>query len=168
MSCKTPILPCVSWYTSESVNDTVWVNFCFIQNSVPEFQNIKQLLLPGVLFDTDEHSYDWTTCFQFTFVLGVKSCKFLVGCWTQMWCSLWSVLLAVGGWVQTFAARIMIISFNTGAYALTLILLMWSIGWAPNNASKWQMGFNSVFKGLITKVIILKSCTSTCIDNNVI
>jgi hypothetical protein len=32
--------------------------------------------------------------------------------------------------------------------ALTLILPMWKIGWAPNNASKWQMGFNSVFKRL--------------------
>jgi hypothetical protein len=31
---------------------------------------------------------------------------------------------------------------------LTLILLMWKIWWAPNNASRWQMGFNSVFKGL--------------------
>jgi len=26
---------------------------------------------------------------------------------------------------------------------------MWRIGWAPNNASKWQVGFNSAFKGLI-------------------
>jgi len=25
---------------------------------------------------------------------------------------------------------------------LTLILLMWRIWWAPNNASKWHMGFN--------------------------
>jgi len=32
---------------------------------------------------------------------------------------------------------------------LTLILLMWRIWWAPNNASRWQMGFNSVFKRLI-------------------
>ena len=31
---------------------------------------------------------------------------------------------------------------------LTLILLTWRIWWAPNNASKWQMGFNSEFKGL--------------------
>jgi len=31
---------------------------------------------------------------------------------------------------------------------LTLILLMWRIWWAPNNASRWQMGFNWVFKGL--------------------
>ena len=31
---------------------------------------------------------------------------------------------------------------------LTLILLTCRIGWAPNNANKWQMGFNSAFKGL--------------------
>jgi hypothetical protein len=31
---------------------------------------------------------------------------------------------------------------------LTLILLTWRIWWAPNNASKWQMGFNSTFKGV--------------------
>ena len=30
----------------------------------------------------------------------------------------------------------------------TLILLTWRILWAPNNARKWQMGFNLVFKGL--------------------
>jgi hypothetical protein len=33
---------------------------------------------------------------------------------------------------------------------LTLILLTWRIWWAPNNASKWQIGFNSAFKGLMT------------------
>jgi hypothetical protein len=33
--------------------------------------------------------------------------------------------------------------------SLTLILLTWRIWWAPNNASKWQMGFNSAFKWLI-------------------
>jgi hypothetical protein len=33
---------------------------------------------------------------------------------------------------------------------LTLILLTWRIRWAPNNASRWQMVFNSVFKGLIS------------------
>jgi len=31
---------------------------------------------------------------------------------------------------------------------LTLILLTWRIWWAPNNVSRWQMGFNSSFKGL--------------------
>jgi hypothetical protein len=33
----------------------------------------------------------------------------------------------------------------------TLILLTWRIWWAPNNASKGQMGFNSAFKGLHLK-----------------
>jgi len=31
----------------------------------------------------------------------------------------------------------------------TLIPLTWKIWWAPNNASKWQMGFNWAFKGLM-------------------
>jgi len=35
-------------------------------------------------------------------------------------------------------------------YYLTLNLLMWRIWWAPNNASKWQVGFNSAFKELAT------------------
>ena len=32
--------------------------------------------------------------------------------------------------------------------SLTLNPLTWKIWWAPNNASKWQMGFSSAFKGL--------------------
>ena len=32
---------------------------------------------------------------------------------------------------------------------LTLILLTWTIWRAPTNASKWRMGYNSAFKGLI-------------------
>jgi len=31
---------------------------------------------------------------------------------------------------------------------LTLNPLTWKIWWAPKNANKWQMGFNSAFKGL--------------------
>jgi hypothetical protein len=37
---------------------------------------------------------------------------------------------------------------------LTLNPLMWKIWWAPNNAGRWQMGFNSVFKGLKTKRLL--------------
>jgi hypothetical protein len=33
---------------------------------------------------------------------------------------------------------------------LTVNLLTWRIWWAPNNASRWQMGFNSAFKGRFT------------------
>jgi hypothetical protein len=32
-----------------------------------------------------------------------------------------------------------------GFCPLTPILLMWRIRWAPNNASKWEVGFNSAF-----------------------
>jgi len=35
---------------------------------------------------------------------------------------------------------------------LTLILLMWRIWWAPNNASRWQVGFNSAYKGQSTTI----------------
>ena len=38
-----------------------------------------------------------------------------------------------------------------GGWDLTLILLTWTIWRAPTNASKWQMGFNSAFKGLLIK-----------------
>ena len=34
-------------------------------------------------------------------------------------------------------------------FILTLILLTWRIWWASDNASSWQVGFNSAFKGLI-------------------
>jgi len=37
-------------------------------------------------------------------------------------------------------------------YVLTLILLTWRICWAPNNVSKWQVGFNSASKGLKSKL----------------
>ena len=38
-----------------------------------------------------------------------------------------------------------------GGWDLTLILLRWTIWRAPTNASKWRMGFNSSFKGLIER-----------------
>jgi len=38
-------------------------------------------------------------------------------------------------------------------WSLTLILLMYRIWWAPNNASEWQIGFNSAFKGLISRMV---------------
>jgi hypothetical protein len=46
---------------------------------------------------------------------------------------------------------------------LTLILLTWRKWRTPNNASKWQMGFNSAFKGLMLlygplPVLLLNEC----------
>jgi len=39
--------------------------------------------------------------------------------------------------------------YPSNTNCLTLNPLMWKIWRAPNNASRWQMGFNSAFKGLI-------------------
>jgi hypothetical protein len=38
-------------------------------------------------------------------------------------------------------------------HSLTLILLTWRIWWAPNNVSRWQIRFNSAFKGLIFNAV---------------
>jgi hypothetical protein len=46
-------------------------------------------------------------------------------------------------------------NFFPSPHTLTLILLMWRIWWAPNNATKWQMPFNSAFKVLNLLQILL-------------
>jgi hypothetical protein len=46
-------------------------------------------------------------------------------------------------------------------WCLTLILLTWRIWWVPNNANKWQMGFNSTFKALIVLGLLSKAHISS-------
>ena len=41
------------------------------------------------------------------------------------------------------------ITQHDGAFGLTLTLLTWTIWRAPTSASKWRIGFNSAFKGLM-------------------
>ena len=53
-----------------------------------------------------------------------------------------------------------------GGWDFTLILLTWRILWVPNNASRWQMGFNSAFKVVIltfytAKLILLAHRVNT-------
>jgi hypothetical protein len=43
--------------------------------------------------------------------------------------------------------------FQNFYHGLTLILLTCRIWWASNNASRWQMGFISAFKGLINVLV---------------
>ena len=45
-----------------------------------------------------------------------------------------------------------------GGRDITLILLTWTIWRAPTNASKWRMGFNSAFKGLIYARVYISVC----------
>jgi len=48
-----------------------------------------------------------------------------------------------------YYTRMFIYVLNTSGWqTLTLNPLTWRIWWAPNNASRWQMGFNSAFKVL--------------------
>jgi hypothetical protein len=52
---------------------------------------------------------------------------------------------------------------------LTLILLTWTIWRAPTNASKWRMGFNSAFKGLIAvsgNILIVQAGPVTILVEN--
>jgi hypothetical protein len=51
--------------------------------------------------------------------------------------------------------------------SLTLILLTWRIWWAPNNARKWQMGFNLALKGLVAveQLLFIKSQFTTDVRN---
>jgi len=41
---------------------------------------------------------------------------------------------------------------------------MWKIWWAPNNASKWQMGFNSAFEVLMAYVSYIYISIQWCIN----
>ena len=47
-------------------------------------------------------------------------------------------------------------------YDLTLILLTWRKWRTPNNASNWQMEFNSAFEALINTKCIRKVCFYSC------
>ena len=57
---------------------------------------------------------------------------------TQKPCSTHTIMRSTKEWETPGSAR----------KKLALILLEWRIWWAANNASRWQMGFNSAFKGL--------------------
>jgi len=63
---------------------------------------------------------------------------------------------------QTLSKANPVFSFQLNTHhMLTLILLTWRIWWAPNNVIKWQMGFNSAFKGL--NACIYQPLPSTCL-----
>ena len=49
------------------------------------------------------------------------------------------------GWKFSRPTTLRIFSFLR---PLSVILLTWRIWWAPNNASRWHMGYDSAFKGL--------------------
>jgi hypothetical protein len=53
-------------------------------------------------------------------------------------------------WETKSACILEALQFKSGTFflkSLTLTLLIWRIWWAPNNDSRWQMGFNLAFEG---------------------
>ena len=50
--------------------------------------------------------------------------------------------------MRNFADKV-VQKIKTHILCLTLTLLTWTKWWAPVSASKWRMGFNLEFKGLI-------------------
>ena len=54
-------------------------------------------------------------------------------------------ILSLRSWMPIFIKDL---HWKQPKKSLTLILLTWRIWWAPNNATKWKMGFNLAFKGL--------------------
>ena len=55
----------------------------------------------------------------------------------------------MGSLCLSFRRRITFMNFiKLFRWYLTLNLLTWKIWWAPNNVSRWEVGFNSAFKGL--------------------
>jgi hypothetical protein len=93
------------------------------------------------------HRTWWLICRIFITDTIYQGCQYS----TKLYCCCYleCFFLAERG-IQEGCTDMLLIMLNRfGHHILTLILLTWSIGWAPNNASRWQMGFNSMFKGLI-------------------
>jgi hypothetical protein len=65
------------------------------------------------------------------------------------WINNWNVRMVDCVWnVMAHAQKPDFVFRRNGRIHLSLIPLTWRIWWAPNNASRWQMGFTSAFKGL--------------------
>ena len=105
-----------------------------------------------------------------------SNCHVQLGLWSVDWNIMGTVMVAAAYWCKKNGSHLhdqrglsqpwkpeisvmqvvctqpttLITNSDTAWSTLTLILLMWRIWWAPNNASRWQMGFNLAFKGLKT------------------
>ena len=92
----------------------------------------------------------WNRCRVYNPSLLINSLKIAPWCWNMqelpnMKCVLQSALFCITispfCWFKIWKSYMLF-------HRLTLILLMWRIRWAPNNARRWQMGFSLVFIGL--------------------
>jgi hypothetical protein len=66
-------------------------------------------------------------------------------CFSTVWFTMFETLVLMFGAVISLTVCSYMLTVSVlETCALTLILLMWTFGRAPNNASKFEMGFNSV------------------------
>jgi len=89
-----------------------------------------------------------------------KRNQFVVGGTTEM------ILHQVRGKIWYFV-HTTVNNNNKYCYCLTLILLTWRIWRAPNNASKLQVEFNWVFKGLIVCIFQAADNGFMCINHGI-
>ena len=96
----------------------------------------------------------------------MRKCLYILGLKASLWCRsyrpeeetsahvLWECEALVTLSLNYLGCSLMdpedVLNLSLGATGtlLTLNTLTWKIWWAPNNGSRWQMGFNSAFKGL--------------------
>ena len=64
--------------------------------------------------------------------------------------------------------RLPVVNWTDAPADLTLILLMWRIWLTTNNACKWQMRFNSAFKGLngLVRFAERRNLVSACVPSH--
>jgi hypothetical protein len=74
--------------------------------------------------------------------LGIEACSSVES--SLIKCAVFDVFLSL--------FRVNIVTQREDSISLTLNLLTTTIVTSPSNASKWQMGFNSAFKGLSTHI----------------
>jgi hypothetical protein len=92
-------------------------------------------------------------------VVGATTAKFVLHTEHEIQFAEWRMNKYTYNYVYNFSCLFFYMS------CLTLILVTWRIWWAPNNASRWQMGINTAFKGLVQNILIItgkiyKKCTS--------
>jgi len=96
----------------------------------------SHLILPSISWST---SQSFVPKFVYNTLFGILFSSILCTCPNQH--NLFNLIVSIIVGFFKFLHKFL--------YCLTLILLTWRIWWAPNNASKWQRGFNSASKGLI-------------------
>ena len=86
---------------------------------------------------------------HFILVIGVKVLRLKINIYST---KIQSLSLFIHTFDEVGSGDFRLVTNYACVFFLTLILLTRRIGWAPNNARNWQIGFKSAFKGLMTKL----------------